>query len=166
MIIILAACTNPLLVSHRDVPVTSARLERFSHARFAVVGGVVGGSADLVYNDLPKPLPVRYSGPVVGAVLDVSFDVDPTNPVELQLPGEPVMLSEVLGTYSGGILNAGVGVGYDRQTLSNEAGVRIETDGLSFGVGLMVAFQSIRLIEDVPEPDDTGGWWGTTDTGW
>jgi hypothetical protein len=149
---VLVGCA-PKLRDTEDEPISAAWLEYFDLSSLAVIGGAVDGDAFLGYTTLDgdsRSMPVHLGGPVVGLVVDMSVDPEWGSSVPLDLGDaevDPVMLSDVLGTYHGPGASFVMGFGVDTRELVNRHGIRFQEDHLAFGVGIMAGFQWVRIRE-------------------
>ncbi len=161
--IVLAGCA-PKLKTVEDEPISAAWLEYFDLSSVAVIGGIADGDAFLGYTGLDGEsgsFGVHLGGPVFGLVMDMTVDPEwgPSVPFDLSdAETDPVMLSDVLGTYRGTTASGVIGAGIDSRQLHNKHNISLQEDHFAFGIGLLAGWEWIRIREGGSETGemDTG----------
>jgi hypothetical protein len=141
------------------VEVRRAWVEDAELTSLALIGGGCWGDGTLVVlgqegERLEQPVDLR--GGMVGFVLDVTRE-EPE--LWLELPDEPVTADQLLGGYRGSGEEVVIIAGLEVRHLRNEHGVGIDQASLALGLGVMFAYEWLRIRVD---GDPVTGW----DTGW
>jgi hypothetical protein len=145
------------------IEVREAWVEHLRLTSAALIGGACWGTGDLVVlgqqgESVEAPLKVR--GGMVGLALDFSRE-EPE--LWLELPEDPVQGDQLLGGYRGSGEQVTVLAGVEVRHLHNEHGVGIDQPSLTWGLGVMFAYEWLRLRLDGepyggPRPDADTGW--------
>jgi hypothetical protein len=153
LILPLHAACGPRLETATDVPVTAAWLEGLDLQSVVVLGGVVEGDALLGYTDdggRTQAMPVHLGGGALGFIVDITADPEWGHDIPLDLTEaevDPVMLSDLLGSYRGTAAGFALGIGIDGRDLQNRRGIKLEEDHFAFGVGIMAGYEWVKIRE-------------------
>ena len=114
----------------------------------ALVGGGTWGRGTLEVDGMGGEqlvVPVTLRGGALGAIMDFTRE-EPD--LLLELPGQPVTADQLLGGYRGSAEEFVVIVGVDVRHLHNEHGVGIDQANLALGLGVMFAYEWLRIRVD------------------
>jgi hypothetical protein len=154
-----------------EIEVREAWVEDLRLTSAALIGGPCWGRGELVIEGQGGEhveVPVKVRGGMVGVALDFSRE-EPE--LWLELPDHPVQGDDLLGGYRGSGEQVTVLAGVEVRHLHNEHGVGIDQPSLTWGVGVMFAYEWLRLRLDgeptgEPAGEPTGEPWSDADTGW
>lgn len=140
------------------VQVREAWVEDLALTSAALLGGACWGRGELVVLGLQGEqieAPVTVRGGMIGAALDFSRE-EPE--LWLELPDDPVRGDQLLGSYRGSGEQITLFAGLEVRHLHNEHGVGIDQASLTWGLGIMFAYEWLRLrLDDEPAVgEDTG----------
>jgi hypothetical protein len=117
-----------------------------AHTTLGLVGAYDGGNAVLVVvddADCTWEVPVTLNGTLLGVGVEVGFAL--SGGAELTLPDDPLVASQLVGEYDGAFFVAEAGVGSTVVDVQNDAGVRIEVEEFSAGVGVALGAALLTL---------------------
>lgn len=143
-------------------PVVEARMRNVALREFSVIGGGMGGNADLVVqteDGSEHTLPVTFGGGTVGLGVEIVPVAPAAFEIPLRLPEAAVPASDLFGFYRGNSESIAVIGGVSARHLKNPKDVRMDSPFIPIGVSLMVGYEwlSVNLRDVVlPETGDTG----------
>ncbi len=113
-----------------------------------ILGGATWGTGTLEVEGMAGEqlsVPVTLRGGAVGAV----FDFTRSEPdLQLELPDEPITADQLLGSYRGSGEEITIIAGVDVRHLHNEHGVGIDQACLAWGLGIMFAYEWLKVRVD------------------
>lgn len=129
----------------------------------AFIGGGTWGTGTMVVEGQQGEqleVPVTLRGGTLGAILDATRE-EPD--LFLELPDDPITADQLLGAYRGSTEEIVVIAGVDVRHLHNEHGVGIDQASLALGLGIMFAYEWLRIrvdgdrsiIQDTAQPELT-----------
>jgi hypothetical protein len=141
-----------------SVEVREAWVEDAKLQSVALFGGGAWGRGTLVVHGQQGEwleVPVTLRGGMLGLVFDFTRE-EPE--LRLELPDDPITADMLLGGYRGSGEEVVIGVGLEVRHLHNQHGVGIDQADLAVGVGVMFAYEwlRIRVSGDPLEAEDTG----------
>jgi hypothetical protein len=158
----LAGC-SPDLGWLEEVEVQRAWVEGAQLTSVAFIGGGTWGRGTLMIEGQQGErltVPVTLRGGSLGGILDVSRE-EPD--LFLELPDEPVTADQLLGSYRGSAEEIVVIAGVDVRHLHNEHGVGIDQASLALGLGIMFAYEWLRIRVDGDRHIVQDDGWDTAD---
>lgn len=138
----------PDLSTLEAVEVERARVVGTRLSSVALFGGGTWGTGTLEVDGSAGELlevPVTLRGGTLGAILDLTRE-EPE--LQLELPDQPVTADQLLGSYRGSTEEIVVIAGVDVRHLHNEHGVGIDQATLAWGLGVMFAYEWLRIRVD------------------
>lgn len=130
--------------------VTDASLSNVDLGHAAAIVGIMSGTATLHFTDSDGQAhshAVTLEGPLLGAAISAqgqdSWGFDPPDG-SLVLPG-PITADQLFGVYQGSATGAALVIGINEHDLENGAGVKLTTDYLTAGIGIVGAIEWLCL---------------------
>ena len=141
-----------MIVDHASLSADSE-----SHGLVAVIGAFSLNNAQIDVEEVggsPQAADVALDGTLIGLGGEVGYEF--FGEINLELPEDEMVASDIFGNYSGTFSAVEVMAGPDFLDVTNAAGCRITVSGFSIGMGAEsgAALLSLRLTGDFEYLDD------------